>query len=339
VGGNASEWLYKNFNMVPTVAALTILSKLQNDVKNAENQVVTYCHNRLSTTIYIPNSYGAIVSQNSDYFMPGGKIRIQGSVGAYSKGSGTQVLVNGVPAPLNANGVAVLELPVGNTGTHTADITISYLTQDGKTKTETEKVNWTVGAPGAAAVMLDKLDILYIGVVNPITVAAGVGEDRMEGVRVSQGTISKKATGKYEVEGLTTEGDLTITVAADGKTTSFPFRIKMLPPPTAYVGTVKEGFMLAATFRAMKGVRADLAEAPINAPFRVVSYDISAYGGQKLQNLASASNTGGYWEGNAAKIAENVMAGTTVTISKIMVQGPDKKIRPAHNSVILLKII
>lgn len=229
VNGNARDWLYKNFNMVPAVAAITILSKLQNDVKSAENQLVTFCHNKISQAIYIPDTYGAIVSQNSDYFMPGGTIKIQGSVGAYNKGSGTQVLINGVPAPLNAKGVAELELPAGNTGTHSADVTISYITQEGKPETETRKISWTVGAPGAAAIMLDKLDILYIGVPNPITVAAGVGEDKMEGVRPSQGTITKRASGKYDVSNLTKEGEMTISVLADGKTTAFPFRVKTLP--------------------------------------------------------------------------------------------------------------
>ena len=334
VSGSARDWLYKNFNMVPTVAALTILSKLQNDVRNAENQVVTFCHNQLSRAIYLPDSYGAIVSQNSDYFMPGGTIKIQGSVGAYSKGSGTKVLINGVPAPLDASGVAQLEMPAGGTGMHSADVIISYLTQDGKQQTETRKINWTVGAPGAAAVMADKLNLLYIGVPNPITVAAGVGEEKVS-VSTSQGTIVKRATGKYDVDGLTREGDITITVSADGKLTTFPFRVKLLPPPTAYVGVVKEGNMPSASFRAMKGVRAELADAPINAPYIVVSYELSAYGGPLLPQLATAPNTGPFWSGRAFDIAEKVRAGTIVNISKIMVKGPDGKVRPASNSIVI----
>lgn len=335
VTGTAREWSYKNFNMVPAVAALTILSKLQNDIKTAENQVVSYCHEQLSAAEYIPDTYGAIVSQNSDYFMPGGTVKIKGSVGAYNKNSGTQVLVNGTPVTVNPNGVAELDLPVGATGTHSADVTIKYITQDGQPRTETQKITWNVGAPGAAAIMADKMNLLYIGVPNPITVAAGVGEDKIEAVRPSQGNITKKATGKYEVNGLTTEGEMNITLVAEGKSNSFPFRVKMLPPPTAYVGTVKEGNMKVATFIAMQGVRAELTDAPINAPYKVVSYEIATYNKGVYQ---SASNTGGYWTGNAEKIAKSVTPGTTVTISKILVQGPDGRPREPRNSVILLKL-
>ncbi|MBL7728377.1 MAG: hypothetical protein JNM68_11860 [Dinghuibacter sp.] len=335
VSGTAREWSYKNFNMVPAVAALTILSKLQNDIKTAENQVVSYCHEQLSATVYVPDTYGAIVSQNSDYFMPGGTITIKGSVGAYNKHSGTEVLVNGTPVPVGPNGVAELNLPVGATGTHTADITVKYTTQDGEPRTESKKITWNVGAPGAAAVMADKLNLMYTGVPNPITVSAGVGEDKIEAVRPSQGNIIKTGPGKYEVSGLTTEGDMTITIDADGKSTAFPFRVRSLPPPTAMVGEVKEGYMKAATFKAMKGVRAELVGAPINAQFRVISYDITVYnGGAPL----SASNIGHLWNGNADRIANSVTAGATVTISKIVVEGPDKKQRSPGNPVILLKI-
>lgn len=96
--------------------------------------------------------------------------------------------------------------------------------------------------------------------------------------------------------------------------------------------------MPAASFRAMKGVRASLEDAPINAPFAVISYDISVYGLPGTNGPLTASNKGGFWEGNAAVVANKVQAGATVTISKIIVMGPDKIPRPANNSVILIKI-
>src|SRR5258705_13908124 len=40
-------WEGAYFHMVPTVAALTILSKFQNDVKTSENNVISYCHEQV----------------------------------------------------------------------------------------------------------------------------------------------------------------------------------------------------------------------------------------------------------------------------------------------------
>ena len=62
-GNNTWEAAY--FRMVPTVAALTILSKFQNDVKTAENKVVTFCHEQVGKVTFRFNKYEPIVGQNS----------------------------------------------------------------------------------------------------------------------------------------------------------------------------------------------------------------------------------------------------------------------------------
>ncbi|MBC7720905.1 MAG: gliding motility protein GldM, partial [Pedobacter sp.] len=41
------EWAYSYFHMTPTIAAITILSKFQNDVKNSEAQIVEFCHKKV----------------------------------------------------------------------------------------------------------------------------------------------------------------------------------------------------------------------------------------------------------------------------------------------------
>jgi gliding motility-associated protein GldM len=42
--GAKNDWAYAYFNMTPTIAAITILTKFQNDIRNTEAQVVEYCH-------------------------------------------------------------------------------------------------------------------------------------------------------------------------------------------------------------------------------------------------------------------------------------------------------
>ena len=58
-GNNTWEAAY--FRMVPTVAALTILSKFQNDVKTTENKVVTFCHEQVGKVEFRFNQYEPIV--------------------------------------------------------------------------------------------------------------------------------------------------------------------------------------------------------------------------------------------------------------------------------------
>jgi len=56
-GGGSNTWEYNYFHMTPTVAALTILSKFENDVKNAENQVITYCQNQVGAVVFKLNKF------------------------------------------------------------------------------------------------------------------------------------------------------------------------------------------------------------------------------------------------------------------------------------------
>jgi gliding motility-associated protein GldM len=80
VEGTSKDWTIKNFHMVPTVAGLTILSKLQNDVKNSENQLVTYCHSKLGQVKVQFDTYASLVGQSSEYVMPGETIKIRAGV-------------------------------------------------------------------------------------------------------------------------------------------------------------------------------------------------------------------------------------------------------------------
>ena len=84
-GNNKKSWEEAYFHMVPTVAALTILSKFQNDIKTSENKVVTFCHEQVGKVILRFDAFEAIVGQNSKYLMPGQEIEITAGLGAFSK--------------------------------------------------------------------------------------------------------------------------------------------------------------------------------------------------------------------------------------------------------------
>jgi len=64
--GNTT-WTSVYFNMTPTVAALTMLSKFQNDVKTTENKVVNEFHNRVGQVVVRFDTYAPIVGANSTY--------------------------------------------------------------------------------------------------------------------------------------------------------------------------------------------------------------------------------------------------------------------------------
>ncbi len=123
--------------MVPTVAALTILSKFQNDVKTTENRVVAFCHEQVGKVDLRFDTYEAIVGQNSKYLMPGQEIEITAGLGAFSKTKLPNVSIGGSNVSLNEKGMAVYKTAAGGIGQHTLNVTVQFKDQDGKDQTRT----------------------------------------------------------------------------------------------------------------------------------------------------------------------------------------------------------
>ncbi len=59
--GKKKDFTQAFFHMTPTIAALTMLSKFQNNIKNAENMIVTYCHNQIGAVEVHMDQVGVLV--------------------------------------------------------------------------------------------------------------------------------------------------------------------------------------------------------------------------------------------------------------------------------------
>ena len=65
-----------------------------------------------------------------------------------------------------------------------------------KQKETTKDIEYTVGAASGVAVSADKMNVLYIGVDNPLTITAGAGAEKVS-ASFSGGTLSKAGGSKY----------------------------------------------------------------------------------------------------------------------------------------------
>ncbi len=320
-GNNNPSWTTNYFYMTPAIAATTILSKFQNDVKSAENQIVTYCHAKVDAVAVRFDKYGFVGGLSSSYLMPGEKVTVYSGLGATSSAAQPQITINGRPVGLNADGLATAEFDAGGTGTHTINVLIKYQDQDGVTKTIPKTLEYTVGAPSGIAVSADKMNVLYIGVDNPLTITAGVGSEKVTASFSGGGTISKVGGSKYVVKP-TSPGEHNVIVNADGKRTPVSFRVKYLPKPATFVGTSRGGSISAATFKAQGGLIARLEDSEFDAPYRVVSYRLGASGGA-FPVYQEAANEGNRWTGSAAAIVGKATPGTSIYFDQIRAVGPD----------------
>ncbi len=331
-------WEGAYFRMVPTVAAITILSKFQNDVKTSENKVVAFAHEQVGKVAVRFDTYTAIVGQSSNYVMPGQEIEIMAGVGAFSKAALPQITINGQGAALGEDGAARVKVPAGAIGTHTIAVNIRYKDQDGVAQVITKPVTYTVGQSNAS-IALDKMNVLYIGVDNPVSVAASGGGDDKIGFSISGGggSYTKSGAGKFNVRVNSPTDDCKITVSVDGKVAGISqFRVRSIPDPVAAIGGKPSGTSInAGEFRAQAGVGAFIKDFPFDIKYAVTSFLLVGESGDG--DLAEAPVRGNLWDARAASVIKGVKPGQTITVDNIRAMGPDGRSRTLPSLVYYIK--
>lgn len=322
--GTKKDFTQSFFHMTPTVAALTMLSKFQNNIKNSEAEVITFCHNQIGAVKVIYDQFAALVGQSSNYVMPGQQIEITAGVGAYSKAARPQITINGAAQSLDADGRAVYKFNASGAGSHRVPVTVTYTKPDGTKESKSIPVEYTVGTPGGSAVMLDKMNVFYIGVPNPVTISSGTGWDKTK-VSMSGGSLSSSGgPGKYVVK-VSSPGKAAITVNADGKSSTYDFRIKRIPDPVLAVGPSKGGRIQSVVFKNQQYARADLENFDFDARFSIVSATVY-FSGANFPSVQSASISGGNLAGISGQL-QKCIPGSSVTFDNVKVQGPDGVVR------------
>jgi len=319
-------WTYNYFHMTPTIAALTILSKFQNDVKNSEAAIVDYCHQNIGKVKIVFDQFQALAQASSNYVMPGDDLEITAGVGAFSAAAKPKITINGQVIPVGNDGTALWKTKVGGgAGAKSIPVRIEFTKPDGTNAIVDKVVKYDVGMPSGASVFLEKMNVMYVGVDNPLTISGGsVGAEKVR-VAFPGGSISR-AGGDHWIAKPTSPGLSEIQVIAEGKPFKFPMRIKLLPNPAGFVGASKGGRISSAAFKAQGGLIARLEDSEFEAPFRVVGYTLAASGGA-FPNYQQAVNEGNRWVGGAKAIVDKATPGTTIFFDEIRVIGPDGKTR------------
>lgn len=332
-------WEGAYFHMVPTVAALTILSKFQNDVRTTENKIVAYCHEQVGKVEVRFDTYAAIVGQSSNYLMPGQELEIKAGVGAFSKAALPVITVGGQTQAINDSGYVRYKTVVNNLGNGSVPVHIEYTDQNNKKQVIDTRVSYTVGQANAS-IALDKMNVLYIGVDNPITIAAsGGGDDKVvASISAPGATLTKAGNGKWIARVSQQTDECRITVSVDGKTAGASlFRVRRIPSAVATIGGFASGENIpAGTFRAQGGVAAWIKDFPFDLKYTVTQFTISTDSDDG--DIVEATVNGNAFDNKAAQlIRDNVKAGKTVYIDNIRAIGEDKENRKVPSLVYYIK--
>jgi gliding motility-associated protein GldM len=332
-GNKVQDWITSYFHMTPTVAALTMLSKFQNDVKNSENLAATFCISQVGSVKLIMDKFEPLVGTSSTYLMPGEEMTVVAGLGAFNSNVKPTVTIDGRSIAVNASGVAESKFNVGGSGSRSMNVSVSFIDPNtGESKTISKKIDYTIGSPSGVAVSADKMNVLYVGVDNPLTITAGAGSEKVS-AQFSGGSISKVSGNKYIAKPTQgASGDHTVTVLVEGKAAGkITYRVKQLPSPMPFVGNLKPGFVSSSSFKAMGGVIAKLEDSEFDAPFEVVSYKVGAE--SQAGDFIQIENKGARWTGQAASLINGLKPGKSIIITDIIVRDPAGRSRTLSASL------
>ncbi|MCU0328233.1 MAG: gliding motility protein GldM [Chitinophagales bacterium] len=320
-------WATATFSGTPTIAGLTILNKLQNDVRNTEAQLLDYCLGNLGKVKIVYDKFAAIATVSTTYCMPGDPVEVSAGVGAFNDQAKPRIYINGALVPLGADGMSVWKTTAAaGSGDRTIPVKIEFVTPSGETKVENRTLKYTVGTPSGAALMLDKMNVFYIGLDNPITVSSGTGHEKTKLIPSGGGiTLSNTGPGKYVVRA-TSVGNATISVVADNKKSDFQFRVKRVPDPVFTIGgTITTQKVQKGVLAGQQGFVAKLDNFDFEAKYTVESYDFVYI--PKGDDLKSGSGTGAYFNPTLSNYIKNCKSKDVFTFENVKVKGPDGSVR------------
>nr|MBA2498738.1 hypothetical protein [Chitinophagaceae bacterium] len=227
---------------------------------------------------------------------------------------------------LGEDGAAHFKTTVNNIGTSSIPVSITYTDQEGKQQTIKKTVEYTVGQANAS-IALPKMNVLYIGVDNPVNIAASGGAEQLQ-VSISGGGGSISGSrGNYVARVNSITDECRISVSVDGKLAGAQsFRVRTIPDPVATVGGNMSGENVAAgAFKAQAGVGAYVKDFPFELQYRVTSF--SVVGDTPDGDILEAVCTGNTWSPQARALINNLRPGSLITIENIRATGPDGRTR------------
>ena len=228
-------WERRTFENMPAVAAVTILTKLQNDIRQAESEALSSLITSVDIGDVRVNELNAYVIPNSNMIIRGGKYSANIVLAAIDTTQRPTIYVNGSKL---ANPDGLYEFVPGQIGTHDFTGYIEVSRGDGTIDKRPFKSSYTVIEP-MATISPTMMNVLYAGINNPISISVpGIPMNAITAT-MTNGTLTRNGDTWVAHPGkVGTEAVISVSAQLEGRTQnvgSMTFRVRKLPDPTVYL--------------------------------------------------------------------------------------------------------
>lgn len=325
-------WEQKTFENMPAVAAVTMLTKLQNDIRQAESEALSTLITNVDIGDVRVNELNAYVIPNSNMIIRGGKYSANIVLAAIDTTQRPVVYING--ARLN-NPNGLYEFVPGAVGTHDFSGYIEVARGDGSIDKRPFKSSYTVIEP-MATISPTMMNVLYAGIANPISISVpGVPMNAVTAT-MTNGTLTRNGDLWVAHPGkVGSESVISVSAQLEGRSMnvgSMTFRVRKLPDPTVYL-PIKDGSgntvhykgspkrISKAALMSAEGLGAAIDDDILNVTYSVVSFSTVFY--DQMGNAIPEVSDGSRFSARQREQFKRLKAGKTFFISNVKAKGPD----------------
>lgn len=323
-GGEKKSWESMNFENKPLIAVITLLSKMQVDIENAETNIISSLYSQIDAASFKFNKLGARILTKSTYVMEGDKFEAEIFLAAEDTTKQPEIYVGNSKLTLK-DGKGIYTVSANQIGTFKWSGLIKYKTPEGNYNSYPFQGEYQVGKP-SATISPVKMNVMYLNIPNPISISApGVATENLE-VVLNNGRIEKTADGymaypsKLDATGKNTSITVTAKVNGQSRPMGFmAFRVKEVPPPLATIGGKNGGTLKKEELLAEDGIFADLKDFDFDLKFKVTQFDVT-FSGAYVKTFSSKDNK--FTQEQKDQFGK-LSQGSIIYIDKIMAKGDD----------------
>jgi gliding motility-associated protein GldM len=336
--GKKIDWLAYNYQGFPAIASYTKLTAMQNDVKVTESDMFSLFLGNIVSEATTLNNYKAIVLADKSAFFAGEKFQGRVVIGKYANVAPTKLVVQGqeidLSKAIDSSGAATLDFNVGNVGEHDIKGKFTFIENGKELEIPIVNANYVVvPRPNSATISADKMNVVYRGVKNPMTISfAGVPDNKVSAS--ASGLTRAGKAGKYNM--VPTSGkEVTISVSAtldDGSKASdrAVFRIKDIPKPAGQIAGQSGTAKLPRNNVEIGKINAVLEDFDFDLPLTVTGFKV------KVEGAPSITVSGSRMNGQAKAAIRKAKRGSSIQIFDIKSKSSGPRIKPASPLVIEL---
>lgn len=325
-GGEKKSWESLHFESKPLIAVITLLSKMQIDIENAETNVISSLFSQIDAASFKFNRLGARILAKSTYVLEGDQFEAEIFLAAEDTTQQPEIFVGNTKLSMR-DGKGIYKANASQVGTFKWGGLIKYKNPEGNINSYPFEGEYQVGRP-SVTISPTKMNVMYLGIPNPIRVSVpGVASQNLE-VSVNNGRIEKNGEEYFvypsKLDALAKNTSISVIANMNGEKRqmgSMPFRVKEVPPPVATIGSKNGGNLKKEDLLAEDGIFAELKDFDFDLKFKITQFDVTFSGaGGYVKTYSSKDNK---FTSDQREQFGKLTMGSFIYIDNIMAKGDD----------------